>query len=233
MARRLGKHGFQSFKSRFGDLRKEVNIKDFEEGWAALLASLLPTHQWAYTYLHNTWGGEHCKYWATCYHIDLSTNVIQSSQRGKNTNRWVKALCSNVRKRCCVNKIFDAVERLVKCQMKKQTVEIAKKALPSAVPLVKDKLTTYPACALQGIAARWLSAHSKTIARSIARAMARGLRFVTPCPNKQGKNAYFSKVSDSSGTASDAVNVREDCKHFGPPLWVVPVEERGPFGGPS
>ena len=22
-------------------------------------------------------------------------------------------------------------------------------------------------------------------------------------------------------------------KHFGPPLWVVPVEERGPFGGPS
>ena len=90
-----------------------------------------------------------------------------------------------------------------------------------------------PVCALQGIAARWLSAHYKTIARSIARAMARGLGFVTPCPNKQGKNAYFSKVSDSSGTASDAVDVREDCKHFGPPLWVVPVEERGPFGGPS
>ena len=90
-----------------------------------------------------------------------------------------------------------------------------------------------PACALQGIAARWLSAHYKTIARSIARAMARGLGFVTPCPNKQGKNAYFSKVSDASGTASDAVNVREDCKHFGPPLWVVPVEERGPFGGLS
>ena len=90
-----------------------------------------------------------------------------------------------------------------------------------------------PVCALQGIAARWLSAHYKTIVRSIARAMARGLGFVTPCPNKQGKNAYFSKVSDSSGTASDAVNVREDCKHFGPPLWVVPVEERGPFGGPS
>ena len=92
---------------------------------------------------------------------------------------------------------------------------------------------TYPACALQGNAARWLSAHYKTIARSIARAMARGLGFVTPCPNKQGKNAYFSKVSDASGTACDAVNVREDCKHFGPPLWVVPVEERGPFGGPS
>ena len=90
-----------------------------------------------------------------------------------------------------------------------------------------------PVCALQGIAARWLSAHYKTIARSIARAMARGLGFVTPCPNKQGKNAYFSNVSDSSGTASDAVNVREDCEHFGPPLWVVPVEERGPFGGPS
>ena len=79
----------------------------------------------------------------------------------------------------------------------------------------------FPACALQGIAARWLSAHYKTIARSIARAMARGLGFVTPCPNKQGKNAYFSKVSDASGTACDAVNVREDCKHFGPPLWVV------------
>ena len=91
----------------------------------------------------------------------------------------------------------------------------------------------YPACALQGIAARWLSAHYKTIARSIARNMARGLGFVTPCPNKQGKNAYFSKVSDASGTACDAVNVREDSKHFGPPLWVVPVEERGPFGGPS
>ena len=154
MARRLGKHGFQNFMSRFHDLRKEVNIKAFEEGWAALLASLLPTHQWAYTYLHNTWGGEHCKFWATCYHIDLFTNGIQSSQRGENTNRWVKALCSKVRKRCCVNKIFDAVERLVKCQMKtqerclaiqdlKQTVEIAKKALPSAIPLVKDTLTTY------------------------------------------------------------------------------------------
>ena len=52
--------------------------------------------------------------------------------------------------------------------------------------------------------------------------MARGLGFVTPCPNKQGKNAYFSKVSDASCTACDAVNVREDCKHFGPPLcqWV-------------
>ena len=90
-----------------------------------------------------------------------------------------------------------------------------------------------PACALQGIAARWLSAHYKDIARVIARAMARGLGFVTPCPNKQGKNAYFSKVSDASGTASDVVNVRKDCKHFGPPLWVVLVEERGPFGGPS
>ena len=90
-----------------------------------------------------------------------------------------------------------------------------------------------PACALQGIAARWLSAHYKTIARSMARAMARGLGFVTPCPNKQGKNAYFSKVPDASSTACDAVNVRKDCQHFGPPLWVVPVEERGPFGGPS
>ena len=83
----------------------------------------------------------------------------------------------------------------------------------------------FPACALQGIAARWLGAHYKTIARSIARAMARGLGFVTPCPNKQGKNAHFSKVSDASGTACDAVNVRKDCEHFGPPLWVVPVEE--------
>ena len=90
--------------------------------------------------------------------------------------------------------------------------------------------------ALQGIAARWLSAHYKTIARVIARAIDGGpprLGFVTPCPNKQGKNAYFSKVLDASGTASDAVNVRKDCKHFGPPLWVVLVEERGPFGGPS
>ena len=42
-----------------------------------------------------------------------------------------------------------------------------------------------PACALQGIAARWLSAHYKTIARVIARAIARGLGFVTPCPNKR------------------------------------------------
>ena len=91
----------------------------------------------------------------------------------------------------------------------------------------------YPVCALHGIAARWLGAHYKDIARVIARAMARGLGFVTPCPNKQGKNAYFSKVSDASGTTSDVVNVRKDCKHFGPPLWVVLVEERGPFGGPS
>ena len=44
--------------------------------------------------------------------------------------------------------------------------------------------------------------------------MAGGLGFVTPCPNKHGKNAYFSKVSDASSTACDAVNVREDCKHF-------------------
>ena len=63
--------------------------------------------------------------------------------------------------------------------------------------------------------------------------MARGHGFATPCPNKQGKNAYFSKVSDASGTASDVANVRKDCKHFGPPLWVILVEERGPFGRPS
>ena len=94
-------------------------------------------------------------------------------------------------------------------------------------------MQTILACALQGIAARWLSAHYKDIARVIARAMARGLGFVTPCPNKQGKNAYLSKVSDASGTGSDVANVRKDCKHFGPPLWVVLVEERGPFGGPS
>ena len=43
--------------------------------------------------------------------------------------------------------------------------------------------------------------------------MARGLGFVTPCPNKQGKNAYFSKVSDAPGTACDAVN------HYGWSLW--------------
>ena len=90
-------------------------------------------------------------------------------------------------------------------------------------------LARSPACALQGIAGQWLSAHYKTMLR----AMARGPGFVTPCPNKQGKNAYFSKNSDASGTARDAVNVRKDCQHFGPPLWVVLVEERGPFGGPS
>ena len=85
-------------------------------------------------------------------------------------------------------------------------------------PAMAASGTAIPACALQGIAARWLSAHYKDIARVIARAMARGLGFVTPCPNKQGKNAYFSKVSDASGTASDVVNVRKDYKHFGPPL---------------
>ena len=138
MARSLGKHGFQNFMSRFHDLRKEVNIKAFEEGWAALLASLLPTHQWAYTYLHNTWGGEHCKYWATCYHIDLFTNGIQSSQRGENTNRWVKALCSKVRKRCCVNKIFDAGDPRPK------TVRERKNAVKPPQPgLVIQKVDTF------------------------------------------------------------------------------------------
>ena len=77
------------------------------------------------------------------------------------------------------------------------------------------------------------SVRTTKTSRVIARAMARGLGFVTPCPNKQCKNAYLSKVSDASGTASDVVNVRKDCKYFGPPLWVVLVEERGPFVGPS
>ena len=104
--------------------------------------------------------------------------------------------------------------------------------LKAARPCSTSK-THIAACVLQGIAAPWLSAHYKDIARIIARAMAGGLGFVTPCPNKQGKNSYFSKVSDASGTASDVANVRKDCKHFGPPLWVVLVEERGPFGGPS
>ena len=71
-------------------------------------------------YLESTWGKEKCKYWATCYHWECFTAGIQSSQRGENTNRWVKALCTKVRKRCSVNKIFDAVERLVKCQMRTQ-----------------------------------------------------------------------------------------------------------------
>ena len=31
-------------------------MKALEEVWAALLASLSPTHQWAYMYLHNAWG---------------------------------------------------------------------------------------------------------------------------------------------------------------------------------
>ena len=61
------------------------------------------------------------------------------------------------------------------------------------------------------------SVRTTKTSRVIARAMARGLGFVTPCPNKQGKNAYFSKVADASGTASDVVNVTKDCKHFGPP----------------
>ena len=122
-------------------------------------------------------------------------------------------------------------------EKKRRRTEAANAVTPLSVVdlvlLLKIPRRRYPACALQGIAARWLSAHYKTIAHSIAHAMARGLGFVTPCPNKQGKNAYFSVVSDASSTACDAVNVREDCKHFGPPLWVVPVEERGPFGGPS
>ena len=128
--------------------------------------------------------------------------------------------------------------RFPKCQT--STVDETSKSILNKVYLSVNGPETmrvirsvHPACVLQGIAARWLSAHYKTIARGIARAMAGGLGFVTPFPNKQGKNAYFSKVSDASGTACDAVNVRKDCQHFGPPLWVVPMEERGPFGGPS
>ena len=76
-------------------------------------------------------------------------------------------------------------------------------------PPTPSPITHIPACALQGIAARWLSAHYKTIARSIARAMARGLGFVTPCPNKQGKNAYFSKVSDTCTTGAQHRTLKE------------------------
>ena len=105
-------------------------------------------------YLESTWGKEKCKYWATCYHWECFTAGIQGSQRGENTNRWVKALCTKVRKRCSVNKIFDAVERLVKCQMRtqnrclaiddlKKTVTTVNKALPTVIPLVQASLTSY------------------------------------------------------------------------------------------
>ena len=86
----------------------------------------------------------------------------------------------------------------------------------------------YPLISLRaryGVLPRDGSVRTTKTSRVIACAMARGLGFVTPCPNKHGKNAYFSKVSDASGTASDIVNVRKDCKHFGPPLWVVIVKE--------
>ena len=110
--------------------------------------------------------------------------------------------------------IMDANPNLLGC-----TLDLVNADTDALVSVFRSKMSpkvgtrvTNPACALQGIAARWLSAHYKTIARSIARAMARGLGFVTPCPNKQGKNAYFSKVSDASGTACDADNVKKDRK---------------------
>ena len=61
------------------------------------------------------------------------------------------------------------------------------------------------------------SVRTTKTSRVIARAMAGGLLFVAPCPNKQGKNAYFFKVSDACSPASDVVNIRKDGKHFGPP----------------
>ena len=110
-------------------------------------------------------------------------------------------------------------------------------------PCHSARSTAYPSCVLQGIffafnvhfkvrtgpcyrvLPRDGSVRTTKTSRVIARAMARGLGFVTPCPEKQGKNAYFSNVSDASGTASDVANVSKDCKHFWPPLWVVLVEE--------
>ena len=66
----------------------------------------------------------------------------------------MKALCTKVRKRYSVNKIFDALERLVKCQMRtqnrclaidnlKKTVPTINKALPAMIPLVQASLTSY------------------------------------------------------------------------------------------
>ena len=83
-----------------------------------------------------------------------SPPVFRVLKGGGNTNRWVKALCTKVRKRCSVNKIFDAVERLVKCQMRtqnrclaiddlKKTVTTVNKALPTVIPLVQASLTSY------------------------------------------------------------------------------------------
>ena len=69
----------------------------------------------------------------------------------------MKDLCTKVRKRCNVNKIFDAVERVVKCQMRTQNrclpIDDLKKAvtgvniaLPTVIPLLQARLTS---CNLQ------------------------------------------------------------------------------------
>ena len=134
----------------FHDLRKDCNKQIFHRQWNALLDA----YPDARDHLESTWGKEKCKYWATCYHWECFTDGIQSFQRGENINRWVKALCTKVRTRCSVNKIFDAVERLVKCQMRtqnrclaiddlKKTITTFHKALTTVIPLVQASLTNY------------------------------------------------------------------------------------------
>ena len=145
LLRKMGKHRYQAMMALFHDVRKECNERIFHRQWNALLDAYADARD----YLESTWGKEKCKYWATCYHWECFTAGFQSSQRGENTNRWVKALCT-----CSVNKKFDAVERLVKCQMRtqnrclaiddlKKTVTTVNKALPTVIPLVQASLTSY------------------------------------------------------------------------------------------
>ena len=147
---KIGKHRYQAMMALFHDVRKECNEQILHRQWNALLDA----YPDARDYLESTLGKEKCKYCATCYHWECFTAGIQSSQRGRNTNQWVKALCTKVRKHCSVNKIFDAVERLVKCQMRtqnrclaiddlKKTVTTVNKALPTVIPLVQASLTSY------------------------------------------------------------------------------------------
>ena len=66
----------------------------------------------------------------------------------------MKALCNKVRSHCRVNKIFEALQRLLKCQMRtqnpclaihdpKKTVTKVNKAIPTVIPLVQASLTSY------------------------------------------------------------------------------------------
>ena len=96
------------------DVRKECTEHMFHRQWNAVLDANADARH----FLESLWGKEKFKCRATCYHWECFTAGIQSSQRGETTNGWVKALCTKVRKRCSVNRIFDAAERLVKYQMR-------------------------------------------------------------------------------------------------------------------